>query len=115
MSYDPTPRGNVKALAASVRDKETPTMNASQIMQPGGRSDGQARIECTFHSGVPHISPHVLRRLPACVVRSERVVPIDLEGETLVVAAQDPTDFGLQERIRYISGRDLRVIAAPPA
>src|SRR5690348_7777277 len=90
-------------------------MKTSRATQHGARSIGGAAIEHTFHSGVPHISPHVLRRLPACVVRSERVVPIDLEGETLVVAAQDPADFGLQERIRYISGRDLRVIAAPLA
>ena len=57
-----------------------------------------------------YIPAHVLRKLPAHVVRAERAVPVGLERETLVLAVEDASDFDMQERIRYIAARDLRVI-----
>jgi hypothetical protein len=58
------------------------------------------------------ISPDVRQQLPGYVVRVDRVVPIGLEGEVLVVAMEDPDDVELHERIRFITDRPLRITVA---
>lgn len=66
-------------------------------------------------SALRYIPAYVLRQLPAHVVRADRALPVGLDGEVLVLAVENPADFELQERIQYIAGRELRVIAAAPA
>ena len=61
------------------------------------------------------IAPDVLQQLPAFVVRADRAVPIELDGDVLVVALEDPGDRKLHERIQYIADRELRIEVAPRA
>lgn len=61
------------------------------------------------------ISRDVLEQLPAYVVRADRAVPIDLDGDVLVVALEDAGDFQLHERIRFIADRELRIAVATRA
>src|SRR5262245_57872319 len=48
------------------------------------------------------ISPHIREQIPGYVVRTDRVVPVGLEGDVLVVAMEDPDDTAIRERIRFI-------------
>jgi len=59
---------------------------------------------------VEDISPYVLDQLPAFIVRADRVIPCRLEGNVLNIAVEDPVDAALLERIRFIAGRDVRVV-----
>ena len=61
------------------------------------------------------ISREALEQLPAYIVRAERTVPIDLDGDVLVVAMEDPGDFQLQEKIQFIANRELRIAVATRA
>jgi hypothetical protein len=61
------------------------------------------------------ISRDILELLPAYIVRNERTVPIDLDGDALVVALEDPADLQLQERIQFIANRELRIAVATRA
>jgi hypothetical protein len=61
------------------------------------------------------ITRDVLEQLPAYVVRAERAVPVDLDGEVLVVALENPGDLQLQERIQFIANRELRIAVATRA
>jgi len=58
------------------------------------------------------ISPFVRQQLPGYVVRTDRVVPVGLEGDVLVIAMEDPDDVEVRRRIRYITDRELRVTVA---
>jgi hypothetical protein len=58
------------------------------------------------------ISPHIREQIPGYVVRTDRVVPVGLEGDVLVVAMEDPGDAAVRERIRFITGRALRITVA---
>jgi hypothetical protein len=59
-----------------------------------------------------NISSDVREQLPGYVVRTDRVVPIGLDGDILVVAVDDPNDVEVHERIQFISGRPLRITLA---
>ena len=58
------------------------------------------------------ISPYVRQQLPGYVVRTDRVIPVGLEGDVLVVAMEDPDDVEVHERIRFITDRELRITIA---
>src|SRR5207302_5691313 len=77
---------------------------------------GQMQLDCGFADlFVRYIPPCVLELLPTYVVRAARTVPVALEGDVLVVAMEDPDDFDLQDKIRYIADRELRIAAATSA
>src|SRR5580765_5074161 len=61
------------------------------------------------------ISHDVLALLPPYIVRAERTVPVELDGDVLVVALENPGDFQLRERIQFIANRELRVAVATRA
>ena len=61
---------------------------------------------------VRHIEPRVREQLPPFIVRTNRVVPLELEGSVLVVAMENPGDLVLRHKIRYIADRALRVVPA---
>jgi hypothetical protein len=61
---------------------------------------------------VCHIPPNVREQLPAFIVRTDRVVPVGLEGDVLVVAMEDPDDHSLHRKIRFVTDRELRIVIA---
>ena len=55
----------------------------------------------------------VLTRLPRAYAEKHRCVPILIEGSSLVVAMEDPSDFVVVEEIRSHAGMDVVVVLAP--
>src|SRR5437764_1386756 len=45
------------------------------------------------------IAPEVLALLPEGLVRAEQVIPVAVEGETVTVAAVDPDDIALADKL----------------
>lgn len=69
--------------------------------------------------GVPVIDPRVrviprsaLDALPAEIVGESNVLPISLSGGVLTVAVEDPLDFELLDRLRFLSGLPIEPVAA---
>ena len=78
-----------------------------------GRPDKNRRVsDDGVEQLLNNIAPDLREQLPGYVVRTDRVVPIALEGDVLVVAVEDPSDVAVHERIRFISGRPLRIAVA---
>jgi len=59
-----------------------------------------------------HIPSRVLALVPARVAERFRIVPFQLEGKTLSVAALDPTDLLVEDELRLLTGCGVRSHAA---
>lgn len=64
---------------------------------------------------VCHVPLDVRERLPAFIVRTDRVVPVALEGDVLVVVMEDPDNYDLRCKIEFVADRELRVVVATSA
>jgi len=56
-----------------------------------------------------------VRRVPISFARRHRCLPVEEEGERIVVAVADPTDARVLHDLRVLFGRPLRVAVAPAA
>lgn len=68
------------------------------------------------HTGVPGldltrviIAPDVLQRIPLTVAQRENIVPVRVEGQSLVVAMAAPNDARVRDEVTFVTG--LSVIA----
>src|SRR4051812_18048052 len=57
----------------------------------------------------------VIELVPESVARENQVLPLALDGETLTVAAADPTNLLVAEKLSFILNKKVRLVAAPPA
>ena len=63
----------------------------------------------------------ILRMVPAHFARTEKVLPIRLEGDTLVLAVDEFDDDNLErmdrlllmEKLRFVCNREIRFVTAP--
>lgn len=60
------------------------------------------------------IDPEAIKCLPAAFVRKHMVMPMLLEGDTLMVAVTDPTDTDLVNMMRFITEKVLEISVAVP-
>jgi len=61
------------------------------------------------------IRPNVIACVPAEVAHQNLVLPLREEGETLVVAVEDPSDEELTQKLCFIVNRPIHVVGAPIA
>ena len=59
------------------------------------------------------VPPEVLDLLPESLVREHLVVPVGGTGETLIVAAVDPDDIALADKLSFVTARRVRLVPAP--
>jgi type IV pilus assembly protein PilB len=69
--------------------------------------------------GVPFIDPCVrviscgaIEALPSEIARRDNVAPISLTGGVLTVAVEDPLDFELLDKLRFLCGMPVDIVAA---
>ncbi|NOY44838.1 MAG: type II secretion system ATPase GspE [Deltaproteobacteria bacterium] len=56
-----------------------------------------------------------VRRVPISFARRHRCLPVEEDGERIVVAVADPTDTRVLHDLRVLFGRPLRAVVAPSA
>jgi uncharacterized protein (TIGR02996 family) len=56
----------------------------------------------------------VLELMPESVARDGLVLPLDMQGRTLLVAAADPCDRDLIQRLQFILNREIVLVGADP-
>jgi type IV pilus assembly protein PilB len=62
------------------------------------------------------VSPEVVAILPRAVAATFGVIPVNLAGQTLVVAVEDPSNEWLLSAVARFTGRQIEpVVAAAPA
>ncbi len=61
------------------------------------------------------VDPMVAGTVSAIVARAEHVIPLRIEGKSLVVAMGNPFDVGVIRSLERTTGRHIRVSAADPA
>lgn len=61
------------------------------------------------------VDPMVAGNVPATVARAEHVIPLRLEGKSLLVAMGNPFDVGVIRSLERSTGKHIRVSAADPA
>jgi hypothetical protein len=59
------------------------------------------------------ITPSVLELVPAPVARENVVMPLSCDGETLTLAAVNPSDVMLADKLRFILNKNIRFVPAP--
>jgi hypothetical protein len=59
------------------------------------------------------IPPAVLEQIPESVAREHRVLPIAFDGETITCAAVNAHDIALQDKLRFLLNRNVRLVPAP--
>ncbi|MDB5305817.1 MAG: hypothetical protein JWO38_19 [Gemmataceae bacterium] len=63
----------------------------------------------------PTLNPpaHLVGLIPESVARENLVVPLSLDGETLFVAAADPTNIPLADKLTFILNKKVRLVGYP--
>ena len=69
------------------------------------REQGLARVQEAEVS----LADELMRLVPRRIVEKHEVVPVRKEGESLVLAISDPTDYEAIEEVRFCTGLDVRV------
>ncbi|QDU23213.1 GspE/PulE/PilB domain-containing protein [Urbifossiella limnaea] len=64
---------------------------------------------------LPTPPPHVLELVPESVARENLVLPVRLDGETLFVAAADPNDLSVADKLTFILNKKIRLVGYPRA
>jgi type IV pilus assembly protein PilB len=59
-----------------------------------------------------HVNPAAVSALPETFARRYHVVPIDFEGNKLVVAVVDPTNLLVQDDLQMITGHEIKTVVA---
>jgi len=57
-------------------------------------------------------SPAVIAQVPESVARENIVFPVEMRGESLVVAMNDPMNLEVLDKLRFILNRDIQVVVA---
>ena len=58
------------------------------------------------------ISSYAVAALPAALAREENVMPVALAGRMLTVAVDDPMNFELIDKLRFICNLQVELVAA---
>jgi hypothetical protein len=66
------------------------------------------------HTAIAPVLPSVVELIPESVARDNKVMPLYLDGETLTVAAVDPENIGLADKLRFLLAKDVRLVGATP-
>lgn len=61
---------------------------------------------------VQEIPQSILYWMPETLVEAECVLPVELDEDVLVVAVLTPDDFALEDKIRFICNREIRLVSA---
>ena len=67
----------------------------------------------TVDLGMLEIPPSVIELVPESVARENIVLPVEMDGESLVVAISDPMSFEVLDKLRFILNREISVVVAP--
>ncbi|MCA9074128.1 MAG: Flp pilus assembly complex ATPase component TadA [Planctomycetaceae bacterium] len=59
------------------------------------------------------ISSSLVELVPESVARENIVIPVSEDGGRLNVAVEDPMDFAVMEKLRFILNRDVEMVMAP--
>ena len=60
------------------------------------------------------IEPAALNQIPFNLCQKHNIVPLRDERGALVIATANPTDHDLTERLRFMAGKSIRWVLAPP-
>ncbi len=58
-------------------------------------------------------NPAVIEQVPESVARENIVFPVEMRGEALVVAMNDPMNLEVLDKLRFILNREIQVVVAP--
>ncbi len=58
------------------------------------------------------ILPSVIELVPESVARENVVIPVELEGESLIVAVNDPMKLDVLDKLRFILNREIDIVIA---
>ena len=59
--------------------------------------------------------PAVLELIPESVARENTILPLALDGRTLVVATADPSNTLLREKLQFLLNKDIKFVEHPRA
>ena len=59
------------------------------------------------------IAPEVLALIPEALARTEVVIPLDFDGETITFAAADAGSIALADKLRFMLAKNVRLVPAP--
>jgi type II secretory ATPase GspE/PulE/Tfp pilus assembly ATPase PilB-like protein len=91
------------------------------LVDIGAVSELRLRMALAEWQGVRVVDPHdlapdpaVLSMVPRAVAERDGVLPLLLDGDTLVVLVADPWDHGLLDQLRFATQRRIRPLMALP-
>ncbi|MBM82060.1 MAG: pilus assembly protein PilB [Planctomycetaceae bacterium] len=67
----------------------------------------------TVDLNVLEIPPTIIEMVPESVARENIVLPVQMDGDSLVVAISDPMNFEVLDKLRFILNREISVVVAP--
>src|SRR4051812_5645890 len=77
--------------------------------QPAGAAWGGARADMPRLRSIP---PEVFGLLPASVAYENLVIPVAVDGETVTLAAVNPDDIALADKLTFLMARKVKLVAA---
>jgi Type II secretion system (T2SS), protein E, N-terminal domain len=92
---------------------ETPARRAfGTALQSGAPLAKRDRVDDLSRRRIPQ---SLLDLVPADLARELQVVPLEFNGERLILAAADPGNIAKADTLRFRLALDVRLVAAPPA
>jgi hypothetical protein len=78
------------------------------------QAEAGPRVAATIGGTAPwrarRVRPEVLALVPESLAREHLVFPVEAEGETVIVAAVDPDDIALADKLSFVLARKVRLI-----
>jgi len=65
-----------------------------------------------FDARKERIPEHIIQMIPAQIAMRYRIVPVDYNGESLIVATADPADIDAQDAVRHLTKMDVIYVIA---
>ena len=102
-------------MASNLGIKATEALVKLEYVDGAAISDAQAAQYGydTVDLSQMEIPPSVIQLVPESVARESIVLPLALEGESLLVAINDPLKLDVLDKLRFILNRDIKIVVAP--
>ncbi|MGF1578104.1 MAG: GspE/PulE family protein [Gemmataceae bacterium] len=79
-----------------------------QVVEAVAQANGMEFIDLSEMT----IPPSVIEQVPESVARENTIIPLSLESGLLKIALSDPTDFAIQEKLRFILNKEIAAALA---
>lgn len=86
--------------------------DALRVLTPSPREARNSHAASAVHLAARQIPEYILKLVPQDVASSLLVIPVELRDDVVTIAAENPDDMALADRLRFLTAYDVRLVRA---